>query len=314
MFYWNPAAPATQFFFNDRDPETHKIFTVLFDIATRGARPRVPLRRGAGRQQRRGAERRAVSRHQLRAAGPAARRDRLSRRARLHEGRAPPGRRWRPRGERAEREAHAARLVQAARGPDPADAAGRRPQGAVHQPHALEPRRQPRSTSTRAPTSTIRASASTCPSPSSPTGPALTMHAVHRRPSRVGIGAPRHRRRRAAAGRLRRRRAPHRVRRSARPSSFRSPAATSRCRPTGTLVRQRPQRRRPATTTPCCACADGTWARTPAMSRGTYTGGNLRIDTAPAWNRTSDRILFPAIDPADGTRQLFVIDIRQKGR
>ena len=60
--------------------------------------------------------------------------------------------------------------------------------------------------------------------------------------------------------------------------------------------------------------ADGSWARTPAASRGVYTGGNLRIDTAPAWNRTSDRILFPAIDPADGTRQLFVIDIRQKGR
>jgi len=35
MFYWNPDAPETQFFFNDRDPDTGKIFTVLFDIATR---------------------------------------------------------------------------------------------------------------------------------------------------------------------------------------------------------------------------------------------------------------------------------------
>jgi hypothetical protein len=35
MFYWNPAAPATQFFFNDRDPATGKVFTVLFDL-TRG--------------------------------------------------------------------------------------------------------------------------------------------------------------------------------------------------------------------------------------------------------------------------------------
>ena len=26
MFYWNPAAPATQFFFNDRDPGTHRMF------------------------------------------------------------------------------------------------------------------------------------------------------------------------------------------------------------------------------------------------------------------------------------------------
>ena len=34
MFYWNPDAPETQFFFNDRDPDTGKIFTVLFDIST----------------------------------------------------------------------------------------------------------------------------------------------------------------------------------------------------------------------------------------------------------------------------------------
>lgn len=32
MFYWNPQAPSTQFFFNDRDPETGKVFCVLFDI------------------------------------------------------------------------------------------------------------------------------------------------------------------------------------------------------------------------------------------------------------------------------------------
>ena len=34
MLYWNPNAPETQFFFNDRDPETEDIFTVLFDIST----------------------------------------------------------------------------------------------------------------------------------------------------------------------------------------------------------------------------------------------------------------------------------------
>jgi len=34
MFYWNPLKPDTQFFFNDRDPETGKVFTVLFDIET----------------------------------------------------------------------------------------------------------------------------------------------------------------------------------------------------------------------------------------------------------------------------------------
>ena len=32
MFYWNPEHPETQFFFNDRDPRTGKVFTVLFDI------------------------------------------------------------------------------------------------------------------------------------------------------------------------------------------------------------------------------------------------------------------------------------------
>ncbi len=32
MFYWNPAEPEHQFFFNDRDPETGKVFCVLFDI------------------------------------------------------------------------------------------------------------------------------------------------------------------------------------------------------------------------------------------------------------------------------------------
>src|SRR6188508_2640257 len=33
MLYWNPGAPETQFFFNDRDPKTHEVFCVLFDIS-----------------------------------------------------------------------------------------------------------------------------------------------------------------------------------------------------------------------------------------------------------------------------------------
>lgn len=33
MFYWNPASPETQFFFNDRDPSTQEVFCVLFDLA-----------------------------------------------------------------------------------------------------------------------------------------------------------------------------------------------------------------------------------------------------------------------------------------
>ena len=32
MFYWNPNAPETQFFFNDRDVQTGKVFTVIYDI------------------------------------------------------------------------------------------------------------------------------------------------------------------------------------------------------------------------------------------------------------------------------------------
>ena len=32
MFYWNPQAPDSQFFFNDRDVETGKVFTVLYDV------------------------------------------------------------------------------------------------------------------------------------------------------------------------------------------------------------------------------------------------------------------------------------------
>ena len=33
MFYWNPNAPETQFFFNDRDVKTGEVFTVLYDIS-----------------------------------------------------------------------------------------------------------------------------------------------------------------------------------------------------------------------------------------------------------------------------------------
>lgn len=35
MLYWNPEAAETQFFFNDRDPETGKVFTVLYDVEQR---------------------------------------------------------------------------------------------------------------------------------------------------------------------------------------------------------------------------------------------------------------------------------------
>jgi hypothetical protein len=41
MLYWNPQAAETQFFFNDRDPATNKVFCVLFDISRGPAGERV---------------------------------------------------------------------------------------------------------------------------------------------------------------------------------------------------------------------------------------------------------------------------------
>jgi hypothetical protein len=38
MFYWNPEHPETQFFFNDRDRKTGKVFTVLFDLTANGGK------------------------------------------------------------------------------------------------------------------------------------------------------------------------------------------------------------------------------------------------------------------------------------
>lgn len=32
MFNWNPSSAETQFFFNDRDVKTNKVFTVLYDL------------------------------------------------------------------------------------------------------------------------------------------------------------------------------------------------------------------------------------------------------------------------------------------
>ncbi|NKB70655.1 MAG: hypothetical protein GKR89_26595 [Candidatus Latescibacteria bacterium] len=54
---------------------------------------------------------------------------------------------------------------------------------------------------------------------------------------------------------------------------------------------------------------DGTWVRTDPYSRGQYTRGDLRCDSAPCWNRDSSQILVPAI-AADGTRQLYLIHLR----
>ena len=57
--------------------------------------------------------------------------------------------------------------------------------------------------------------------------------------------------------------------------------------------------------------ADGANVRSPGFSRGPYLSGDLRIDPAPRWNRTSNAILVPGFT-AGGTRQMFVIRLQEK--
>jgi hypothetical protein len=56
---------------------------------------------------------------------------------------------------------------------------------------------------------------------------------------------------------------------------------------------------------------DGALVRTEDFSRGTYTRGDLRIDPAPCWNRLGDRFAFPAL-ARDGTRQMFEVRIFER--
>jgi hypothetical protein len=53
--------------------------------------------------------------------------------------------------------------------------------------------------------------------------------------------------------------------------------------------------------------SNGRHVSSSLLSRGTWIDGDLRLDPAPCWNRTSDRVLVPAI-AEDGTRQLFMIE------
>lgn len=57
---------------------------------------------------------------------------------------------------------------------------------------------------------------------------------------------------------------------------------------------------------------DNIWVRTPAFAQGGYTGGDLRLDPGPLWNRDSTQLLVPGIaDDAGHTRQLFIITINR---
>ncbi len=56
---------------------------------------------------------------------------------------------------------------------------------------------------------------------------------------------------------------------------------------------------------------DGAFARSEALDKGGY-GGDIRIDPAPRWNRTSDAILVPGI-AKNRTRQMFLIRVVAAG-
>ena len=52
---------------------------------------------------------------------------------------------------------------------------------------------------------------------------------------------------------------------------------------------------------------DGKWTRSEGINKGEYSG-DIRIDPAPSWNRKSNQILVSGIT-GNGTRQLFIITL-----
>jgi len=53
--------------------------------------------------------------------------------------------------------------------------------------------------------------------------------------------------------------------------------------------------------------SDGAFVRSKGIDRGAYDG-DIRIDPAPRWNRTNDAILVPGL-AENGTRQMFVLHV-----
>jgi len=53
--------------------------------------------------------------------------------------------------------------------------------------------------------------------------------------------------------------------------------------------------------------SDGSFARSDGLNKGAFSG-DIRIDPAPRWNRTNDAILVPGIDK-NKTRQMFIIRV-----
>lgn len=58
--------------------------------------------------------------------------------------------------------------------------------------------------------------------------------------------------------------------------------------------------------------SDGAFVRSEGIDKGAYSG-DIRIDPAPRWNRTNDAILVPGI-ANDGTRQMFVMRVVPAGK
>lgn len=54
--------------------------------------------------------------------------------------------------------------------------------------------------------------------------------------------------------------------------------------------------------------SDGAWVRTEGINKGEYTG-DVRIDSAPRWNRDNNQVLVQGI-AEDGTEQLFIITVK----
>lgn len=57
---------------------------------------------------------------------------------------------------------------------------------------------------------------------------------------------------------------------------------------------------------------DGAFAKSPGLDIGQWTSGDLRQDPGPCWNRDNNQILVPGLADEGKSRQLFVIDIRKK--
>ena len=54
--------------------------------------------------------------------------------------------------------------------------------------------------------------------------------------------------------------------------------------------------------------SDGAWTRSEGIDKGEYSG-DVRIDSAPRWNRTNNQVLVQGIAD-DGTEQLFIISVK----